>query len=49
MGWDEPVTAAVVNLPNHGSSTKANQTAAESLEVVKQDFCNKAAILLCGQ
>jgi len=49
MGWDEPVSVAAIDLPNNGSSAKANRTETESLEVVKQDFCNKAAILLCDQ
>ncbi|MDO8332554.1 MAG: hypothetical protein Q7T02_01050 [Pseudomonas sp.] len=49
MGWDEPVSVAAVNLPNNGSSTKANRTETESLEVVKQERFNKAAILLGGQ
>jgi hypothetical protein len=49
MGWDEPVSAAVVDLPNNGSSAKANRTETESLEVVKREFCNKAAILAANK
>jgi hypothetical protein len=49
MGWDEPVSVMAINLPNNGSSAKANRTETESLEVVKRELFNKAAILLGGQ